>query len=64
VDAWWEDGFDPLLAARFVDDLVEALSAHARFLDLDRIVLPRATRHRQLARQVRDRLGTGGRVNP
>jgi uncharacterized protein YcaQ len=64
VDAWWEDGFDPPVAERFVDDLVEALAAHARFLDLDRIVLPRATRHRRLARQIRDRLGTGGRISP
>jgi uncharacterized protein len=63
VDVWWQDGFDPIVDARFVDDLVEALAAHARFLDLDRIVLPRAGRHRALARQVRDRLGTGGRVS-
>src|SRR5258705_13554536 len=37
VDAWWEDGFDPLAKGTFVDDLVEALTADRRFLDLDRI---------------------------
>lgn len=53
---WWEAGFDPLVAPGFVEALVEALDAHRRFADLERVVLPRAARHRALARAVRDRL--------
>jgi uncharacterized protein len=70
VDLWWEPGFDPLAdlhdaasaAAPFVDAFVEALRAHARFGGLDRIVWPRAARHRALGAAVRARLGPGGRI--
>ena len=31
LDLWWEDGFDPLAEAGFVEALTEALGAHARF---------------------------------
>ena len=53
---WWEDGFDPLAVPGFIEALVEALDAHRRFADLERVVLPTAARHRALARAVRDRL--------
>lgn len=62
LDAWWEDGFDPVAEPRFVDAFFEALSAHARFLGATRIHLPRVARHRALVAAVRDRLGTGGRL--
>jgi uncharacterized protein len=62
TDMWWEAGFDPLTAEGFVDALVGALEALARFGNIDRIVLPRTTRHRGLARAIRDRLGPGGRI--
>jgi uncharacterized protein YcaQ len=62
LDAWWEDGFDPMTAPGFVDALTEALEALARFADVARIVLPRTARHRALARAIRDRLGSAGRV--
>jgi uncharacterized protein YcaQ len=55
---WWESGFDPLAAPRFADALAEALDAHRRFLAMNRIVLPRAARHRALAAAVRERLGS------
>ena len=62
LDAWWEDGFDPVTAPGFVDALSAALAAHARFAEVGRIVLPRTTRHRPLARAIRDRLGSSGRI--
>jgi uncharacterized protein YcaQ len=64
LDMWWEDGFDPLGVETdgFVDALGDALVAHARFLGLSRIALPRVARHRGLATRLRDRLGSGGRV--
>jgi len=62
IDVWWEAGFDPLTAEDFVDAFVGALEALARFGNVDRIVLPRTTRHRALARAIRDRLGPGGRI--
>ena len=62
LDVWWEDGFDPMADDGFVDAFVDALEAHARFLDASRIHLPRFARHRTLAVAVRDRLGTGGRL--
>ena len=62
LDAWWEDGFDPIAEPGFADAFVDALEAHARFLGASRIHLPRVTRHRALARTVRDRLGSGGRI--
>jgi uncharacterized protein YcaQ len=57
LDLWWEEGFDPLDAAGFVDGLAGALVAHRRFAGMDRVVLPRTARHRDLARELRPRLG-------
>ncbi len=62
IDLWWEDGFDPLASAGFVDALVVALEAQARFAGVRRIVLPRTTRHRALGRAIRVRLGPAGRI--
>jgi hypothetical protein len=62
LDAWWEDGFDPMTMPGFVDALTEALEALARFADAGRIVLPRSARHRALARAIRDQLGSAGRI--
>jgi uncharacterized protein YcaQ len=62
IDAWWEDGFDPLTAEGFVPALVAAIKALAQFGDAKRVVLPRTTRHRLLVRAIRDRLGPGGRI--
>ncbi len=62
LDLWWEDGFEPLAAAGFVEALTDALDAHARFGEVGRIVLPRAARHRPLASAIRARLGTRGRI--
>ena len=59
---WWEDGVDPLADDRFVDDLVAALEAHARFVGMTRVTWPRAVRHRALGAAVRARLGPGGRI--
>ena len=57
LDFWWEAGFDPLDAPRFVDALADALLAHRRFAGMGRIVLPRTARHRDLGRELRPRLG-------
>ncbi|HEX7472641.1 MAG TPA: crosslink repair DNA glycosylase YcaQ family protein [Candidatus Limnocylindrales bacterium] len=57
LDLWWEAGFDPLAEPGFVDGLAEALQAHRRFAGMGRIVLPRTARHRDLARDLRPRLG-------
>ncbi len=62
LDMWWEAGFDPLAENGFVDAFVDALSAHARFLDATRIVWPRPARHRALGQAVRVRLGRAGRL--
>jgi uncharacterized protein YcaQ len=62
IDVWWQDGFDPLAGDAFVAALVEALEALARFGNVDRVVLPRATRHRALVRAIRDRLGYRGLI--
>ena len=62
IDLWWEEGFDPLTSTGFVDALVVALEAHARFADVRRIVLPRTIRHRALGQAIRDRLGPAGRI--
>lgn len=62
VGLWWEDGFDPLEVDGFIEALVEALVAHARFGGMRRIVWPRAARHRALGLEVRLRLGPGGSV--
>ena len=62
IDVWWQDGFDPLATDGFVGALVEALEALAHFGNVNRVVLPRATRHQTLARAIRDRLGYRGRI--
>ena len=60
IDVWWESGFDPLAADGFIAAFVDALEALARFGNANRVVLPRTTRHRALARAIRDRLGYRG----
>jgi uncharacterized protein YcaQ len=62
IDVWWEADFDPMATDGFVAALVEALEAMARFGNVNRVVLPRTTRHRVLSRAIRDRLGPGGRI--
>jgi uncharacterized protein YcaQ len=62
IDVWWEDGFDPLTTEGFVPAFAEALEALARFGNMNRVALPRTTRHRLLVRAIRDRLGPGGRI--
>ena len=57
LDFWWEEGFDPLGEPGFVDGLAAALVAHRRFAGMVRVVLPRTARHRDLARELRPRLG-------
>jgi uncharacterized protein YcaQ len=61
---WWEDGFDPIREDGFVDALVAALDAHARFTGAARIALPRTLAHRPVAAAIRERLGRGGRIQP
>jgi hypothetical protein len=61
---WWEDGFDPIREDGFVDALVAALDAHARFTGATRIALPRTLAHRPVAAAIRERLGRGGRIQP
>ncbi len=56
LDLWWEEGFDPLAADGFIEGLAEALVAHRRFAGMNRVVLPRTGRHRDLARDLRPRL--------
>ena len=58
---WWENGFDPLAADGFVDALVTALEAHARFTGASRIALPRTAGHRSIGAAIRERLGRDGR---
>ncbi|MBI3747872.1 MAG: YcaQ family DNA glycosylase [Chloroflexi bacterium] len=62
LDAWWEVGFDPVAEPGFTDAFVDALEAHARFIGASSIHLPRGARHRALAKEIRDRLGRGGRL--
>ena len=45
---WWEEGFDPLAAPGFVDGLADALDAHRRFAGMERVVLPRFARRRDV----------------
>ena len=59
VDGAREAGFDPLEAPGFVDGLADALRAHRRFAGMQRVVLPRTVRHRDLARELRHRLDAG-----
>ncbi|MGH2511678.1 MAG: DNA glycosylase AlkZ-like family protein, partial [Candidatus Limnocylindrales bacterium] len=59
LDLWWEQGFDPLAAPGFVAGLADALTAHRRFAGMNRVVLPRTARQRDLARELRPRLEVG-----
>ena len=62
LDIWWEAGFEPMNVDGFSGAFGDAIEEHARFLDADRIVMPRTVRHRALSAAVRARLGTGGRL--
>ena len=62
LDLWWEADVDPLAEEGLVGAFIDALIAHARFLDADRIVWPRTARHRVLGRLVAARLGPRGRL--
>ncbi len=62
IGLWWEEGFDPVATDGFVDAFTAALVAHARFAGLERIVLPRESKHRPVVGAVRERLGRGGRI--
>jgi uncharacterized protein YcaQ len=53
---WWEDGFDPLGAAGFVEAFATAVEAHRRFAGVLGVILPRTARDRLLARAIRARL--------
>ena len=53
---WWEAEFDPLASRAFVDGFVAALEAHRAFGGVRRVAWPRAVRHRELGRAVRERL--------
>ena len=57
-------GFDPIREDEFVDALVAALDAHARFTGGTRIALPRTLAHRAVAAAIRERLGRGGQIDP
>lgn len=46
---WFEEGFDPLAAEGFVDDLAAALEAWRRFVDADAVALPRTRAGRAVA---------------
>jgi uncharacterized protein YcaQ len=59
---WWETGFEPLAETGFVEAFTTALEAHARFVEVSRIALPRSTRRLAVIPAVRARLGPGGRV--
>jgi uncharacterized protein YcaQ len=59
---WWEDTTEPLDETGLTEGLVDAISAHARFAGVERVVWPRAARHRSVGAAVRERLAPGGRV--
>jgi uncharacterized protein len=62
VNAWWEDGFDPLGDDRFVDALAEAIEAHRAFGRVRRVSWPRFARLRALGAEIRRRLDAGVRA--
>ena len=62
IGLWWEPGFDPMAAPRFVEGFTEALIAHAGFGGLERVVLPSTRQHRPFVGAVRQGLGRGGRI--
>jgi uncharacterized protein YcaQ len=53
---WWEAGFDPLASRAFVEGFAAALEAHRAFGGVRRVGWPRAVRHRELGRAVREHL--------
>ena len=53
VDAWWEDGFDPLAEEGFARQLAAAIDAHRRFAGVKRVSWPRTARLRGLGAEVR-----------
>lgn len=57
VDMWWEEGFDPLAEAGFVDAFGAAIEAHRAFGGVSRVGWPRTARHRALVGAVRSVLG-------
>ena len=58
LDLWWEDGLRPARRHRASSTgWPSALTAHRRFAGMRRVVLPRTARHRDLARELRPRLG-------
>ena len=63
VGLWFEEGFDPLAEPGFIPAFAAALRAHAAFGGVDRIMLPRNTRHRPVVGAVSRLLGRGGRVS-
>jgi uncharacterized protein YcaQ len=56
IGLWWEDSFDPVRAAGFVDAFVGAIDAHRRFGGVARVALPRTGAHRPFVAAIRERL--------
>ena len=50
---YWEDGFEPLDEPGFVAAFAEAVDAHRRFGDLDRVAWPRSAAHRPFVTAIR-----------
>ncbi len=59
---WWQDGFDPLAAPGFVDGFSDAVAAHQAFGRSDRVLWPRAVRHRPFVAAVRAAPASGVRA--
>jgi uncharacterized protein YcaQ len=53
LGAWWEDGFDPLAEAGFIEGLAAAIDAHRRFAGVRRVAWPRTARLRGLGGELR-----------
>ncbi|MEP6639705.1 MAG: hypothetical protein ABJC39_10190 [Chloroflexota bacterium] len=53
LDLWWQDGFDPLAAPGFIYGFSDAIAAHQAFGGSDRVLWPRAARHRPFVAAVR-----------
>jgi uncharacterized protein YcaQ len=56
VGLWWEPWFEPEAEPGFAAALATTLDAHRAFGNLDRVLLPRAARHRAFVARVRDEL--------
>jgi uncharacterized protein len=61
LNAWWEDGFDPVADERFVPALAGALDAHRRFGGVRQVALPRTAALRPIAGALRERLAVSVR---